>query len=598
MAIDKLNFTGAGYGGDFKSSQENIGDDLLQLGKYLETKKQNDLERLRQESKDKYQRDRDALQDTRYDADKKQKADENAAISNYANQVNMYQTGNALGQAQGQEISDMADKLTASGVTGSDFDKQLNDRVNQMYSQNRTRVGSNPTDALAFVKENVIVPQGVDPSKIIQINDNLENKFIRMQEKKDDLEYRREKDKEDSVFRKQQLGMQQQQLNASLQERADRLKEKQEERESIINARNVRNEFINDPASSNIDETIIKKETGRNIIPEEKKATYQSEINKVLESDKNTGNVKRIEELANSGLYTDKELNDPVKLQQILKEKYPEEYKSPELLNKATSVFETAKLNIAKNSELNEIRKNNPLPAIPFGGFTSQEDRDAYNKSFSNLKAKEKDVEQKYDKTIKKDNTSDLVQRLKTENTSKLNEIDKLVNENTKSFEEADKELKKTLGVKETVSKKIPKATEEYRADVYDSMIKKIKNPTVYDVERIGKTVDDMTSRYDEDKKNKEASELKLQLKRIENADDKTKNLVDVAKQDRAGKVAELNQIQSGAAIKENLLDDDGNKIDKKDYVKLLNEKIYDYDKKINSLLKITDEDIKSELKR
>lgn len=597
MAIDKLNFTGAGYGGDFKSSEENIGDQLIKLGNTFEVRKQNELERLRQESKDKYQRDRDTLQDTRYEADKKQKADENAAIANYANQVNMYQAGNALGQAQGQEISDMADKLTASGVTGSDFDKQLNDRVNQMYSQNRARVKSNPTDALGFVKENVIVPQGVDPSKIIQINDNLENKFIRMQEKKDDLEYRREKDKEDAAFRKQQLSMQQQQLNASLQERADRLKDKKEERESIINARNVRNEFINDPASSNIDETIIKKETDKVIIPEERKSAYQSEITKVLESDKNAGNLKRIEEIANSGLYTDKELNDPVKLQQILKEKYPEEYGSMPITSDIKNLKQDVKDTRAKEIEINKIKLAYPFERI-IPGFTSQEKIDEINKAKNERDIKIREVEQKYAPIEKKDNTSDLVQRLKTENTSKLNEIDKLVNENTKSFEEADKELKKTLGVKETVSKKIPKATEEYRADVYDSMIKKIKNPTVYDVERIGKTVDDMTSRYDEDKKNKEASELKLQLKRIEKADDKTKNLVDVAKQDRAGKVAELNQIQSGAAIKENLLDDDGNKIDKQDYVKLLNEKIYDYDKKINSLLKITDEDIQSELKR
>lgn len=593
-----LNFGVAGKTGTFETPLQSVSDKLLQYGKILNERDDIASREKIAADRDAYQRSRDTLQDTRYEADKKQKADENSALANYANQANIFQTGEALSNSQGKEISDMSNNLTSSGLSPDEITNKLNDRVNQMYSQNKTTISNDPIAGLRMVKENVVIPQGVDPSKIIQINQNLEDKFMRMQEKKDDLEYRKLKDKEDASFRQQQLGMQQQQLNASLQERKDREKEKQDERMSILNARNARNDTINDPNSSSINETIVKKETGKNIIPEDKKSTYQSEINKALDSDKNTVNLKRIEGIANSGLYTDAELNDPVKLQQILKEKYPEEYKSPELLNKATSIFDTAKLNIKKNSELNEIRKNNPLPAVPFGGFTSQEDRDAYNKSFSNLKSKEKEVEQKYAPIERKDNSSDLIQRLKNDNTSKLNEIDKLVNENTKSFNEADKELKKTLGIKEVVNKKIPKETEEYRADLYDAMISKVKNPTVYDVERVGKTVDDMTLKYDNDKKNKEETELKIQLKKIEKADKSTAEQVNTIKQDRSKIVDDLSKIKSGSAIKEDLLDDEGNDISKSKYIELLNEKLYDYDKKINSLLKITDEDIQSELKR
>lgn len=593
-----LNFGAAGKTGTFETPLQSVSDKLLQYGKILNERDDIASREKIAADRDAYQRSRDTLQDTRYEADKKQKANENAALANYANQANIFQTGEALSNSQGKEISDMSNNLTSSGLSPDEITSKLNDRVNQMYSQNKTTISNDPMAGLKMVKENIVIPKDVDPSKIIQINQNLEDKFMRMQEKKDDLEYRKLKDKEDASFRQQQLGMQQQQLDASLQERKDREKEKQDERMSILNARNARNDTINDPNSSSINETIVKKETGKNIIPEDKKGTYQSEINKALDSDKNTVNLKRMEDIANSGLYTDSELNDPVKLQQILKEKYPEEYSSPELLNKATSIFDTAKLNIKKNSELNEIRKNNPLPAVPFGGFTSQEDRDAYDKSFYNLKSKEKEVEQKYAPIERKDNSSDLIQRLKNDNTSKLNEIDKLVNENTKSFNEADKELKKTLGVKEVVNKKIPKETEEYRADLYDAMISKVKNPTVYDVERVGKTVDDMTLKYDNDKKNKEETELKIQLKKIEKADKSTAEQVNTIKQDRSKIVDDLSKIKSGSAIKEDLLDDEGNDISKSKYIELLNEKLYDYDKKINSLLKITDEDIQSELKR
>ena len=329
MAIDKLNFTGAGYGGDFKSSQENIGDDLLQLGKYLETKKQNDLERLRQESKDKYQRDRDALQDTRYDADKKQKEDENAAIANYANQVNMYQTGNALGQAQGQEISDMADKLTANGVTGSDFDKQLNDRVNQMYSQNRTRVGGNPTDALGFVKENVIVPQGVDPSKIIQINDNLENKFMRMQERKDDLAW---KEKEALAAEKRfnaTLAEQRADRVAREKERSEAKKEKEELNNAILAGKIAENKKQEKPLEKEVD-----VDTGTIIIDPTMSKEYEQEKNKGLENISNEFNSNFEKKYANKEILSEKDLeNEKLAKEQFLKEN--PNYTPPVLKSKA-----------------------------------------------------------------------------------------------------------------------------------------------------------------------------------------------------------------------------------------------------------------------
>ena len=585
-----LNFGAAAKAGTFETPLQSVSDKLMQYGKVLNEREDIAAREKLAADRDAYQKSRDTLQDTRYEADKKQKADENDALANYVNQTNMFQSGNALTTAQGQEISDMANNLTASGVTGVDFDKQLNDRVSRMQSENTARLKDNPMAVLQNVKENVVIPQGVDPSKIIQINQNLEDKFMRMQEKKDDLAYRTLRDKQDDEFKRKQLNMQQQQLNESRQEKID-------QKNAIINSRNAKNETITDPNLSGLNETVINKETGKMVIPEQNKGTYQSEINKTIESDKTTGNLKRIEEIANSGLYTDRELNDPVKLQQILKEKYPEEYKAMPITSDIKNLKQDIKDTREKEKEINKIKLEYPFERI-IPGFTSQEKIDEINKAKNQRDIKIREVEQKYAPIEKKDNSSDLVQRLKTENTSKLNEIDKLVNENTKSVEEKDKELRKTLGVKETVSKKIPKGTEEYGADLYDSMIKKIKNPTVYDVEKVGKIVDDMAAKYDVEKKDKETAELKLQLKNREKADDKTKNLVDIAKQDRAGKVAELNQIKSGAAIKEDLLDDEGNDISKENYVKLLNEKIYDYDKKINSLLKITDEDIQSELKR
>ena len=245
------------------------------------------------------------------------KEDENTALTNYANQTNMYQTGEALGKAQGQEISDMADKLTASGVTGSEFDKQLNERVNQMYSENKARVSNNPTDALKFIKENVVVPQGIDPSKIIQINDNLENKFIRMQERKDDFEYIKLKDQEDAAFRKQELGMQQQQLNASLQEIKDREKEKQEERESIINTFSA-SSGVNDNLINSNKKTVT---TDKVILDETKKEVFNKDFESIINNDKILNENNKV--ILNEGT---KVLTPEQKTDEALKKSWEEKY--------------------------------------------------------------------------------------------------------------------------------------------------------------------------------------------------------------------------------------------------------------------------------
>lgn len=471
MAIDKLNFTGAGYGGDFKSSEENIGDQLIKLGNTFEVRKQNELERLRQESKDKYQRDRDTIQDTRYEADKKQKADENAAIANYANQVNMYQTGNALGQAQGQEISDMADKLTASGVTGSDFDKQLNDRVNQMYSQNRTRVSSNPTDALGFVKENVIVPQGVDPSKIIQINDNLENKFIRMQEKKDDLAW---KEKEATAAEKRfnaSLAEQRAERLAKEKERSEAKKEKEELNNAILAGKIEENKKQEKPLEKEVD-----VETGKIIIDPLRASKYEESKIKGIENISNEFNSNFEKKYANKEILSEKDLeNEKLAKEQFLKEN--PNYTPPVLKSKAFGLAGD-KLNktwvgdvgskvgdvfseLHGNDEYNELKSDYELTKYISegkGNRTDQEIKDAQEKLNSGvLQDKLKKIELSASISERDPVYTAWAKAKKDEYKEFKKDVDNL-NKNISTFES---DVKKPYEVKETQKKKLELTTDE-----------------------------------------------------------------------------------------------------------------------------------------
>ena len=81
MAIDKLNFSGATSGSENNLiSKKTIGDRLMEYGTNL-NEQENAREKLRLLEEDKiYQRGRDALQDTRYDADKKLQAEEKARL--------------------------------------------------------------------------------------------------------------------------------------------------------------------------------------------------------------------------------------------------------------------------------------------------------------------------------------------------------------------------------------------------------------------------------------------------------------------------------------------------------------------------------------
>ena len=74
--IDKLNFNKIGTDMNIKSPQSSLGDSFLDLGKYLTMKDESEQERIRQAGRDLYQRDRDAIADSRYEADKKERLED------------------------------------------------------------------------------------------------------------------------------------------------------------------------------------------------------------------------------------------------------------------------------------------------------------------------------------------------------------------------------------------------------------------------------------------------------------------------------------------------------------------------------------------
>lgn len=527
-----LNFGAAAKAGTFETPLQSVSDKLMQYGKVLNEREDIAAREKLAADRDAYQRSRDTLQDTRYEADKKQKADENAALANYANQTNMFQSGNALNTAQGQEISDMANNLTASGVTGVDFDKQLNDRVSRMQSENTARLKDNPMAVLQNVKENVVVPQGVDPSKIIQINQNLEDKFMRMQENN-------EKRKQDEKFHNDSLALQNKQLNATLQERADRLKDKRDEEKAIINTFN---------ASSGVDDNLINSNkktvtTDKVILDESKKEGFNKDLENLVSNDKTLNENNNVILNESSKILTPEQKTD-----EALKKSWEEKYSVNKsgISNIGTALKEKVeyKYDPASNAkaDLAEFLQTNTRDPI----FGSEKQNLQYDEKLKELQDNLKKAESEKRNMKTSSEVAPSFEDYKKQTLSESNASENRIKNSVNVMENRTNELKNSLlGDKtkeyskfETKDIVIPVSENTYKKRRYEEMVKNNPNMTKADQIAFMKDATIAASEYAKQNALKEKEAEKAEAARIERLGDTEKERLGLIKD----KVKELRQ--------------------------------------------------------
>lgn len=541
-----LNFGAAAKAGTFETPLQSVSDKLMQYGKVLNERENIAAREKLAADRDAYQKSRDTLQDTRYDADKKQKADENAALANYANQTNMFQYGNALTTSQGQEISDMANNLTDSGVTGVDFDKQLNDRVSRMQSENTARLKDNPMAVLQNVKENVVVPQGVDPSKIIQINQNLEDKFMRMQEKKDDLAWKEKESKLAEQRFNQTLAEQRADRLSREKERLDIKKDKIDEEKAIINTFN---------ASSGVDDNLINSNkktvtTDKVILDETKKEGFNKDLENLVSNDKTLNENNNV--ILNEG---SKVLTPEQKTDEALINSYEKE------IGKGKSTFSSAGgliTSLEKSSEINEKRaeeknnatreldkKINSLLKPTF--FMNEVDKTKLNSELESLKNEKQNILSDIDKKYKNQLTSNITfEDYKKQKISDSNTAENRIKNSVNAMENRTKELQnsllrdKTKGYSKFETKDIiiPVSENTYKKRYYEEMVKNNPNMTKADQIAFMKESTIAASEYAKQNALKEKEAEKAEAARIEKLGDTEKERLGLIKD----KVKELRQ--------------------------------------------------------
>ena len=529
-----LNFGAAAKAGTFETPLQSVSDKLMQYGKVLNEREDIAAKEKLAADRDAYQKSRDTLEDTRYEADKKQKADENAALANYVNQTNMFQSGNALTTAQGQEISDMANNLTASGVTGTDFDKQLNDRITIMQDENTARLKDNPMAVLQNVKENVVIPQSVDPSKIIQINQNLEDKFMRMQENN-------EKRKQDEKFHNDSLALQNRQLNATLQERADRLKDKRDEEKAIINTFN---------ASSDVDDNLINSNkktvtTDKVILDESKKEGFNKDLENLVSNDKTLNENNNVILNESSKILTPKQKTDEA-LKKSWEEKYENKLNKSGVSNVGTSLKEEIKYKYdpasSARSDLSEFLQTNTRDPI----FGSEKQNLQYDEKLKELQDNLKKAESEKRNMKTSSEVAPSFEDYKKQTLSESNAAEDRIKDSVNLMKNKTNELQnsllgdKTKGYSKFETKDIiiPVSENTYKKRHYEEMVKNNPNMTKADQIAFMKESTIAASEYAKQNALKEKEAEKAEAARIEKLGDTEKERLGLIKD----KVKELRQ--------------------------------------------------------
>ena len=529
-----LNFGSAAKAVTFETPLQSVGDKLMQYGKVLNEREDIAAKEKLAADRDAYQKSRDTLQDTRYEADKKQKADENAALANYVNQTNMFQSGNALTTAQGQEISDMANNLTASGVNGTDFDKQLNDRITIMQDENTARLKDNPMAVLQNVKENVVIPKGVDPSKIIQINQNLEDKFMRMQENN-------EKRKQDEKFHNDSLALQNRQLNATLQERADRLKDKRDEEKAIINTFN---------ASSDVDDNLINSNkktvtTDKVILDESKKEGFNKDLENLVSNDKTLNENNNVILNESSKILTPEQKTDEA-LKKSWEEKYGNKLNKSGVSNVGTSLKEEIKYKYdpasSARSDLSEFLQTNTRDPI----FGSEKQNLQYDEKLKELQDNLKKAESEKRNMKTSSEVAPSFEDYKKQTLSESNAAEDRIKDSVNLMKNKTNELQnsllgdKTKGYSKFETKDIiiPVSENTYKKRHYEEMVKNNPNMTKADQIAFMKESTIAASEYAKQNALKEKEAEKAEAARIEKLGDTEKERLGLIKD----KVKELRQ--------------------------------------------------------
>lgn len=563
MAIDRLNFSGASGSANIETPLGSLSDRLMKYGSMLNTQ---DMERERlknQEEQTAYQRGRDALIDTRYNADRAERLGDkfDAKQKEIATNENLALTADKnafLGAKTSAEDKSYADAIAS---VSDPIEKQ---RLQSEY--NAYKVGNQKQDWV-----NAVTGQtNVDQKQITNLKQDMAKQAA------------------DEAYKQQSLALQGKQVNASIE--ANKIA--QQNRLDQINAGQAYiNAKLNAPTVSSDTIKIIPSPTGDKIIPSENQSTYNESMNQLTTSPEMQKKIDRMNELGSKGLYTLEQLKDENFMMSEYNKLHPEASSMSRTSKGAYGVAEDF-LNYEKQqSEKGNIARNISSLQRSLTPSSTEQDIKNINDQVDQLKKQAKDIDKKYENVQKNDkyvSFDDFKKDIKNQNTSNQNELAKLQSEVTNAYQNKQTELDTKLGKVKDVEVKIPKTKDEYVNDIYTNTLAKNPGATQESRNQMMNAAEEAGKEYEIREKAKKLKQEQIVEKRIENANSIQKEKVTILKKDKDELESRLDKIATGNIGKGGLRSSvTGEKIDADEEIQRLRSEIASKDKQISDTLGI-----------
>ena len=224
MAIEKLNFTGAGQGSSSSSSNNvsgysSIADRFLDFGDQL-NKDQIIRER------DAYAKERDLIADKRYEeqqailkAERDKKANTEKSLLDFQNQMSNYETSGIVDANKGIALSNEYDNLKASGKSDTEASNIIQNRINTIEQQDKKMLDESPIARYDRINSLKISGDGIDPTMLITLKNQRLKELMDAEDKKQDRAFDEKKFNQDVAESNRNYNLQMQQFNYNKNEK-------------------------------------------------------------------------------------------------------------------------------------------------------------------------------------------------------------------------------------------------------------------------------------------------------------------------------------------------------------------------------------------
>ena len=521
MAIDKLNFSGINSGSkDFDTPLGSIADRLTKYGLILNQQDAEKAKQKRLDDQDAYQKQRDARSDANYDADKKERLEDKNRLLQRD-----YNTANAMSAIENK------DAYIAGRISSEQ--KAIQDTMASATPEERLQMqqelkGYDPKASGQQWANTALSQSNVDAKDITNLKRDIAKEAEQTRQFNENKRIAQEN--ADRAY-----SLQKKEYDQRIQERADLLKEKTDEKNSVSNIISAKLGVAPKDSDVYIDKT------GKKIIPEDKLKSYNDESGNLSEIDlKNVDDIQK--QLAGlAPVYTEEQLKDRNFQEGERQKLYPDAAKSTIATNALSNLInniDKRKRDMAELSSLGEELRD--LRGKLIYSFTGNE------KEKNALIDQEKSLINKIEQV--KINQNKPVSDTKNVSLDEFMNINKAKNEDTKKLQESlstqlasiytpyEKKAKDKFSVEETVQKQRPLTTQEfeknYTKDLIDNFVKINGTvPNVYDLKQINSEVNQKTLLHSEGLKTKQTAQEKIDAKTFEAetkvAEDKVKRLED-----------------------------------------------------------------------